>query len=372
MPMNISQDYSQFYKGTESLKSYGSGGNGLVPKDTLVRYEFRTTDEKGNKLMDPMTREEALHAMKEISSRYGENVLVEFSGDGLEALAQDIRAQAQARKGSLELTEEEQTERAGKQELMDQSIVHLENTHRLIIPNIQTNQKLYDSLENAPEDIVRAANGIIKNYLLPHDVSGMTEEQRRDAISFGLEEADYLAKNYLDEQHARDFMSAMETIARYGMNGTVSEDGRVSYHIEKGPLAGAPDDYVHESDILKEKAPELYRELTDLNQRIANGETGWGQRFIDLHRRINEKLSGFSGTISQGKKLSYYEEAADRYQSWKKTVENTALPATYSNVDHTSVTSFFDSLNSQGSLEKDWLAEARIRFEKWLGTTVQS
>lgn len=372
MPMNISQDYSQFYKGTESLKSYGSGGNGLVPKDTLVRYEFRTTDEKGNKLMDPMTREEALHAMKEISSRYGENVLVEFSGDGLEALAQDIRAQAQARKGSLELTEEEQTERAGKQELMDQNIVHLENTHRLIIPNIQTNQKLYDSLENAPEDIVSAANGIIKNYLLPHDVSGMTEEQRRDAISFGLEEADYLAKNYLDEQHARDFMSAMETIARYGMNGTVSEDGRVSYHIEKGPLAGAPDDYVHESDILKEKAPELYRELTDLNQRIANGETGWGQRFIDLHRRINEKLSGFSGTISQGKKLSYYEEAADRYQSWKKTVENTALPATYSNVDHTSVTSFFDSLNSQGSLEKDWLAEARIRFEKWLGTTVQS
>ena len=339
MSMNISQDYSQFYRGTESLKSYGSGGNGLVPKDTLVRYEFRTTDEKGNKLMDPMTREEALHAMKEISSQYGENVLVEFSGDGLEALAQDIRAQARARKGSLELTEEEQAERARKQELMDQSIVHLENTHRLIIPNIQTNKKLYDSLENAPEDIVRAANGIIKNYLLPHDVSGMTEEQRRDAISFGLEEAGYLAKNYLDEQHARDFMSAMETIARYGMNGTVSENGRVTYHIEKGPLAGAPDDYVHESDILKEKAPELY--------------------------------SDFSGTISQGKRLSYYEEAADRYQSWKKTVENTALPTTYVNVDHTSVTSFFDSLSSQGSLGKDWFAEARIRFEKWLNTTVQ-
>ena len=371
MSMNVTQDFSQFYKGTEPLKSYGSGGNGLVPKDTLVRYELQTTDEQGNKIMDPMTKEEALKVMKEVSGRYGENVLVEFSGDGLDALAQSIREQAAARKGSPELTEEEQAERIRKQELMEQSIVHLENTYRLIIPNIQTNKKLYDSLENAPEHIVKAANGIIKNYLLPHDVSGMTEEQRRDAISFGLAEAGYLAENYLDEQHARDFMSAMETIALYGMNGTVSEDGRVTYHIEKGPLAGAPDDYVHEIDILKDKAPELYRELSELNQHIANGEMGWGQKFIDLQRRIQEKLNGFSGTVSQGKRLSYYEEAVDRYQSWKKTMESTKLPTTYDKVDHTNVASFFDSLSSQGSLGKSWLAEAQARFEKWLGTAVQ-
>lgn len=366
MSMNVTQEYSQFYKGTERLQSYGSGGNGLVPKDTLVKYEFRTTDEKGNKIMEPMSKEEALRAMKEISSQYGDNVLVEFSGDGLEALSQSVRAQT--RKGSMELTEKEQAGRAEKQELLEQSIVQLENTHRLIIPNIQTNRKLYDSLENAPEQIVKAADGIIKNYLLPHDVSGMTEEQRKDAISFGLEEARYLAENYLDEQHAQDFVSAMETIARYGMNGTVSEDGRVTYHIEKGPLSGAPDDYVHESDILKEKAPELYRELQELNQRIAKGETGWGQKFIDLNRRINEKLGSFSGTVSQGKQLTYYEEAAASYQSWKKAMDNTKLPDTYHNVNYAGVTSFFDSLRSQGSLGNGWLADAQARFAKWLET----
>lgn len=297
MSMNVTQNYSQFYKGSEPLKSYGSGGEGLAPKDTLVKYELSTTDEYGNKIMDPMSREEALQAMKEISSQYGDNVLVQFSGDGLQALAQDL--QSQIKKGGMELTEEQKAEQARKQELMEQSIVHLENTHRLIIPNIQTNAKLYGSLEGASEEVVKAANGIIKNYLMPHDVSGMTEEQRRDAIAFGLEEARFLAENYLDQQHAGDFLSAMETIARYGVNGTVSEDGKVTYHIEKGPLVGASDDYVNESDILKAKAPDLYKELQELNQRIAKGETGWGRKFIELQQRINQRLNGYSKVTSQ-------------------------------------------------------------------------
>lgn len=364
MSMNITGDYSQFYAGTEQLKSYGTGGGSLVPKDTLVKYEFKTTDEEGNRIIDPMTKEEALRTMKEISSQYGENVIVEFSGNGLDALAQSIWEQAKNR--SWEQSEEYQADQARKQALMEQSIVHLENTHRLIIPNIQTNKTLYDSLENAPEHIVKAANGIIKNYLLPHDVSGMTEEQRREAISFGLEESRYLAENYLDEQHAKDFISAMETIAKYGMNGTVSEDGRVTYHIEKGPLAGAPDDYVHENDILRKKAPDLYQELQELNQKIAKGETGWGKKFMDLQKRIREKLDSPSGTVHQGKNMTYYEEAAAEYKSWKKIVDETKLPSVYSNVNYTDVASFFDSLNSQGSLGRDWLAEAQTRFTKWL------
>lgn len=364
MSANITGDYSRFYVGTEPLKSYSADAGTLVPKDTLVKYAFKTTDAEGRQIMDPLSKEEALQAMKEISGQYGENVIVEFSGDGLDALAQSIREQAKSR--NWEQTEEYQAEKARKQALMEQSIVHLENTHRLIIPNIQTNKKLYDSLENAPEHIVKAANGIIKNYLLPHDVSGMTEEQRRDAISFGLAEAGYLAENYLDGQHAGDFMSAMETIAKYGMNGTVSENGRVTYHIEKGPMVGAPDDFVHESDLLKEKAPELYQEHQELNQHIAKGETGWGRKFMDLQRRIQDKLNSPSGTVYQGKRLNYYEEAAAEYQSWKKTMDETKLPSVYSNITNTDVSSFFDSLNSQGSLGKDWLAEAQTRFAKWL------
>ena len=333
MTMNVTHNYSQFYKGSEPLKSYGSGGEGLmVPKDTLVKYEFNTTDEHGNKIMAPLSREEALRVMKEVSGQYGDNVLISFSGDGLQALARDLQDQIQ--KGDWKLSEQRKADQARKQELMEQSIVHLENTHRLIIPNIQTNARLYDSLESAPEEVVKAANGIIKNYLMPHDVSGMTEEQRRDAIAFGLEEARYLARNYLDEQHGADFLSAMETISQ--------------------------------SDILKDKAPDLYRELQDLNRGIGQGETGWGRRFIELHQRIERRLNGYSGTEYQGKRLTFYEEAAYEYRSWKKAMDETALPNAYSDVDYRDMNCFFGSLKFQGSLGESWMAEARQRFAKWL------
>lgn len=85
MAANINNNYGQFYRGTEQIASYGSG---VEKKDTLVRYEFNTTDEKGNKVMDKMTKEETFRTMNEISSQYGDNVIVEFSGDALTALEQ--------------------------------------------------------------------------------------------------------------------------------------------------------------------------------------------------------------------------------------------------------------------------------------------
>lgn len=318
MKVNAVQDYSRFYKGTEQLKSYGSEGGGITAKDTLVKYAFDATDEQGNKVTENMSKEESLQAMKEISSQYGDNVIVEFSGSGLEALSKSVREQIE--KGEPQLTPEQEADRAAKQKLLDESIVHLENTHRLIIPNIQTNQKLYNSLEDAPEQVVKAANGVIKNHLMPHDVSGMTEEQRKDRISFGLEEAKYLAENYLDEEHAADFLSAMDTIAKYGMNATVSEDGKAAYHIKKGPMVGMSDDYV---------------------DQFLNSSPGTGG-------------------------LSLYDRAAVDYQTWKKNIDDTELPAAFSNVKYTGLTSFFDSLKTQSSLSDSWLAKEQERFTKWL------
>ena len=80
----INTDYSRFYKGSESINHYGSGSG---QKDTVVRYEFNTTDAHGNKVMDKMSKEETMKAVNDISSMYGDNVTVEFSGDGMAALA---------------------------------------------------------------------------------------------------------------------------------------------------------------------------------------------------------------------------------------------------------------------------------------------
>ena len=81
----MNMDYSQFYRGTTNIPSYGKGP---YKKDTLVKYEFHTKDEQGNKVMDQMSKEETLQAMKEIRSWYGDAVIVEFSGDGMAALVE--------------------------------------------------------------------------------------------------------------------------------------------------------------------------------------------------------------------------------------------------------------------------------------------
>ena len=88
----ITNDYSRFYRGMENLKNYGS--NSALKRDTLVRYEFNTTDEHGNKIMDKMSREEMFKAMKDIRSQYGDNVIVQFSGDGMAALIESKKGAA--------------------------------------------------------------------------------------------------------------------------------------------------------------------------------------------------------------------------------------------------------------------------------------
>lgn len=73
---------------------------------------------------------------------------------------------------------------------------------------------------------------------------------------------------------ASDFLSAMETIAKYGMNGMMDEKGNVTYDIKKGPMVGTPDDYLDRVDILKSKAPDLYNEINELNYKIVNRKGG--------------------------------------------------------------------------------------------------
>ena len=42
--------------------------------------------------MDKMSREETLQAMKDIRSQYGDDAIVEFSGDGMAALVESRKS----------------------------------------------------------------------------------------------------------------------------------------------------------------------------------------------------------------------------------------------------------------------------------------
>ncbi|WP_300785513.1 hypothetical protein [uncultured Acetatifactor sp.] len=349
--MNI--DYSQFYRGTTNIPSYGSGA---YKKDTLVKYEFNTTDEHGNKIMDKMSREETLQAMKDIRSQYGDGVIVEFSGDGLAALAGGGKFMS----GRV-MTEEEAAKRAARDAVFQaENVIQHENTHRIVIPNYETNEHLYNSLAGAGDNVISSTMGIISNYLMPGDASGLSEQERQDMAAFGLEAAMYLAENYLDESHAADFMSAMETVAKYGLNGSVSDGGKVIYNVQEGQvrMSGAPGSYVDMEGWLKANDTELYNQINELNQSIINHKDGENHsaKFIELYTKAAKKILDAS---SDTKKDSGYAD-------WKEKVEKTKLPATFQNVKYNGFQSFLESLQNQSSLSNSWISANISRFMKWL------
>ncbi len=66
--MNINK--SEYYKGSATY-NYSAGYAGKKP---VAKYEFNTTDEYGNKVMDKMSREETMRVMNTISAQYGDCV----------------------------------------------------------------------------------------------------------------------------------------------------------------------------------------------------------------------------------------------------------------------------------------------------------
>ena len=197
--MNI--DYSQFYRGTTNIPSYGSGA---YKKDTLVKYEFNTTDEHGNKVMDKMSREETLQAMKDIRSQYGDAVIVEFSGDGMAALVE-------GKKGSMVPEDKEAME--AKNAAFQKDIVQIDNS----LSDLPAYSGMYgadkavaSALENCGKEEQGFVYDIIRQNFLVGNSGSMTEEERQANISLGMKKAEYAAQNFIPEESREAFLEAME------------------------------------------------------------------------------------------------------------------------------------------------------------------
>ncbi len=154
--MNI--DYSQFYRGTTNIPSYGSGA---YKKDTLVKYEFNTTDEHGNKVMDKMSREETLQAMKDIRSQYGDDAIVEFSGDGMAALVESRKSGNGADLDKIMARTPEQ------RVVPEDMITHLEGTYRIVSADDEINKHVswHDTLKEKAPDVCDELDDLMQNIL---------------------------------------------------------------------------------------------------------------------------------------------------------------------------------------------------------------
>ena len=318
----------------------GMYGNILGDVPASGRKETAGKAEAGHagsmKFMDRVEKGECVNLLKECR----DGVTVEVSGAGMEELKKMAEIKNE-NPGMRILSGEE------KLELLKKELKPAQRLHR-IIPNIQTNDKLEKSLKGAGRNTVEAAYTIIEKNFLPHNIGSMTEQERRELIAVGLEQAQYLAGG-MDAGKAELFMDAMTTVAKYGVNGKTDTLGNVKYDIRWGAMAGAPDDYISTGEMMRRLAPEQYKTYS------AMLEEGFAKKD---DRLVGDALKHLIGWESESyrKNPERFEEEKKKQAEWKKGVENTKIESAYRNTDKTDIGFFTDSIMGQSRfLDRDFL-----------------
>ena len=322
--MNI--DYSQFYRGTTNIPSYGSGA---YKKDTLVKYEFNTTDEHGNKVMDKMSREETLQAMKDIRSQYGDAVIVEFSGDGMAALVE-------GKKGSMVPEDKEAME--AKNAAFQKDIVQIDNS----LNDLPAYSGMYgadkavaSALENCGKEEQGFAYDIIRQNFLVGNSGSMTEEERQANISLGMKKAEYAAQNFIPEESREAFLEAMESIAKLASAGKADSSGNMDYGVAKGRYLGHGSNLVQTTnalDMMRTMDKDAYAEYQKMGQNDDGGLSA-----------LKYLTNWYAGAVKKDSSMvDTYEKQSEEYV--EKNVKDRELDATFADIKTESMAAFLESL----------------------------
>jgi len=332
MTINVNQDYSQFYIGTEQLKSYGS--NSAAKKDTLVKYQFNTTDKDGNKVMDKMSKEETMKVLNDISSQYGENVIVQFSGDGLAALA-DSKKFMSGRK----MTEEEVAAKEAKDAAFQSEIKHYD-TSANYLPAYSgmygADKAIAAAVENCSKEEQAFVYDIIRQNFLVGNSSSMTEEERQANISLGMKKAEYAAENFISEDNRNPFLEAMESVAKLASAGKAGNNGNMDYGVKKGNYLGHGSNLVYTTDVvdvMRTMDSSAYTEY----QKISKEDGGINS--------LKYLTNWYSNAVKKSPNMiDNYEKQSDEYV--EQNVKNQKLDKTFADIKTESKSIFLESLKA--------------------------
>ena len=334
--MNI--DYSQFYRGTTNIPSYGGGA---YKKDTLVKYEFNTTDEHGNKVMDKMSREETLQAMKDIRSQYGDSVIVEFSGDGMAALAEGRK--------SWTVPEDKEAVEA-RNAAFQKDIVQVDKS----LNNLPAYSGMYgadkavaSALENCGKEEQGFVYDIIRQNFLVGNSGSMTEEERQANISLGMKKAEYAAENFIPEDSRDAFLEAMESIAKLASAGKADSNGNMDYGVAKGRYLGHGSNLVQTTnalDMMRTMDKDAYAEYQKMGKKDDGGLSS-----------LKYLTNWYAGAVKKNPSMvDNYEKQSEEYV--EKNVKNQKLDKTFAGLKTGSKAAFFESLKMFQSSNPNFLS----------------
>ena len=327
-------DYSQFYRGTTNIPSYG---NGTYKKDTLVKYEFNTKDEHGNKIMDKMSREETMQAIKDIGSQYGDAVIVEFSGDGMAALVE-------GKKGTVDanITQKQREAMDARNAAFQKEIIQVDKA--LELPAYSgmygADKAVASAVENCSKEEQGFVYDIIRQNFLVGNSGSMTEEERQANISLGMQKAEYAAENFIPEDSRKLFLEAMESIAKLASAGKADNNGNMDYGVRKGTYLGHGSNLVKTTnalDMMRTMDGSAYTEYQKISKESSNED-----------RQLNalKYLTNWYGNAvkKNPSMVDDYEKQSEEYV--KKNVKDQKLDATFSDIKTENKAAFLKSLKA--------------------------
>lgn len=197
-----------------------------------------------------------------------------------------------------------------------------------------------DALRGKSQELKDSVYDIIWNDFLPNDVHGVEETDRLARISLGVEKAEYLAGQFMDEKTKGSFMTAMRSIARIGMEGKRVGSCQMEYRV-KHAIGLDGNGYVHEdsrgevSFAMQKYDPEAYAAY----QRLQNssGEDTWESAMFSMEwmlKNIDLVAAGRPG----------YQKYQDKQYEKLYQVK---LDRTFSGADTSSKENFLSSIKEK-------------------------
>ncbi|MBR1701953.1 MAG: hypothetical protein IJ716_08360 [Lachnospiraceae bacterium] len=322
----MNTNYSQFYKGSEQISNTSSDQG---KKDTVVRYEFNTTDEKGNKVTDKMSNEETMRTLNDISSQYGDNVIVEFSGDGLAALNEH--------KGKIPIPEEP------TREIPEEMITFFDKSANYL-PEYSgiysVDKAIATAVENCSKEEQAFVYDIIRQNFLMGNRGDMTEGERQANISLGMKKAEYAAGSFISQESKKAFLDAMESVAKLASAGKADEAGNMNYGVKKGNYLGHGSNLVYTTDgldMMKTMDAKAYEEYQKISRESSNAD-----RPLNALRYLT---NWYADSVKKNPNMIVqYEKQSDEHV--EKKVNNQKLDKTFADIQTENKAAFIESLKA--------------------------
>lgn len=222
-----------------------------------------------------------------------------------------------------------------------------------------------DALYGKSQELKDNVYDIMWNDLLRHNVHGLEEEDRRALISLGVQKAEYLAEQYMDDKTKASFMEAIRSVARIGMEGKRVSACKMEYNV-KYAVGLDGNGHVHDDNMeaylyaMEREAPDTYKTYQELRKSSKNGEVD--AAFFALHWAMKNL------NLIAANRPGYQRQKDEQYEKLQKV----KLDDTFSGADTSSkekfLASIVEKLKMNQNLQQSFFMEQIMRMSKTSGT----